>query len=122
MTSALVTGAAPQPCPGPPGPRPQRGEQAPQKSRYPASRHAWVTRTGRMCDVRCRSCQVGQRLVEVLVAASGQADDDRLAVEGAGARERMRGLERGDDPLGLREPLEGGEGFVVRRRQVLDAA
>src|SRR5439155_9458801 len=36
--------------------------------------------------------------------------------------ERVRRLERGDDPLGLREATEGGERFLISRGQILDAA
>ncbi len=39
---------------------------------------------------------------EVLVAAAGEADDDELGVEVERAGERVRALERRDDPLAAR--------------------
>ena len=43
--------------------------------------------------------KVGERLVEVLVAAPGEADDDHVALQLGRSGERVGGLERGDDPL-----------------------
>src|SRR5690242_10701182 len=63
-----------------------------------------------------------ERLGEILVAAAGQTDEDELGVELAGARERVRRLERRDDPLGAGELAEGGEGLVVGRTEILRSA
>ena len=60
--------------------------------------------------------KVGERLVEVLVAAAREADDDHVALELGRAGERVGGLERGDDPLRLGQPAEGVERLVVGRR------
>ena len=65
---------------------------------------------------------MGERLVEVLVAAPGEADDDHVALQLGRSGERVGGLERGDDPLRLGQPAEGVERLVVGRRAVLDAA
>ena len=66
--------------------------------------------------------EVEQHFGEVLVAAAGEADEDQLRVELAGARERVRRLERRDDALGAREVAERGERLLVGRADVLRAA
>ena len=63
-----------------------------------------------------------EHLGEILVAAAREADDDELGVEVERARERVRALERGDDPLGLGEPVERGERLLVGARHVRGAA
>src|SRR5579883_1396172 len=64
---------------------------------------------------------------EILVAAAGAAhhDADRaptrrgeLPRDVGDAREGVRGLERGQDPLGARDELHRGERLLVRRGQV----
>ena len=76
-----------------------------------------LTRACRMCACSRGSLrQVAERLVEVLVAAAGEADDDHVAVQLGGAGERMRWLERRDDPLRLGQPPEGGERLLVGAR------
>ena len=52
-------------------------------------------------------------LGEVLVAAAREADDDQLRVEVVDPGQRVRRLERRDDPLGACEPPEGLERLVV---------
>ena len=63
-----------------------------------------------------------EHLGQVLVAAAAEADEDQLRVELARARERVRRLERRDDPLGAREVAERGERLLVGRADVLGAA
>ncbi len=58
--------------------------------------------------------KVGERLVEVLVAAPGEADDDHVALQLGRSGERVGGLERGDDPLPSRPA--GGRRRAPRRR------
>src|SRR5436853_6637444 len=65
---------------------------------------------------------LGQNLGEVLVASSRQADEDQLGVELLRARERVRRLERRDDPLGARKAAERSECLVVGAANVLRAA
>ncbi len=59
---------------------------------------------------------------EVLVPAAREPDEDHVAVEVERARERVRGLERGDDPFALGQQVEGGERLLVGRGHVLGPA
>src|SRR2546430_8208383 len=79
-------------------------------------------RPGRGRTEQGRRSQVGEGLVEVLVAAAGQADEHEVGVELRRACERMRGLEGGDDPLLLRQPAERVQRLLVARAEVLHAA
>ena len=60
----------------------------------------------------------------VLVAPAREPHQNEVVPAAApkDVRERVRGLERGDDPLGLRQHLEGGECLCVGRRLVVGAA
>ena len=60
----------------------------------------------------------GKCLVEILVAAAGEAQDDQLALDVVDAGERVGRLEGGDDPLGAGESRERSERLVVGARQV----
>src|SRR6185295_892557 len=66
----------------------------------------------RVLVTRVRSC-VREDLGEILVTAAREADDDQLRGQAVDPRERMRRLERRDDPLGACEPPEGLERLVV---------
>src|SRR4051812_12821134 len=61
---------------------------------------------------------VGDDLAEVLVAPPGEADDHQLGIEVERAGERVGALERRDDPLGSREPVQRGERLLVGAWQV----
>ena len=64
----------------------------------------------------------GENFGEILVAAAREADDDELGVAVERARERVRRLERRDDPLRLAEAVERRERLVVGRGDVLGPA
>src|SRR3954451_11988515 len=83
-----------------------------------AARLPWFAKASAM-----RSA-TAEYLGEVLVAAARQRDQVELAVVGVGEhpRERVRGLERRDDPLELRHAPEGGDRLVVGHRHVLGPA
>src|SRR6266481_2947901 len=63
-----------------------------------------------------------QHLSEVLVATAAEPDEDQLRVELPGARERVRRLERGDDPLGAGEVAERLERLRVVCPHILRSA
>jgi ribonuclease PH len=61
-------------------------------------------------------------VAQVLVASSGEADQDELGAELERLGKRVGRLQRWDDPLRLGETAEGGDGFIVGRADVLGAA
>src|SRR5690242_20741942 len=64
-----------------------------------------------------------ERLGQVLVAAPGQADEIKLGVRvGQRPRDRVRALQRGNDPLQPRRALERVERLRVGDREVAGAA
>src|SRR5205085_12394222 len=63
-----------------------------------------------------------QDFLEVFVAPSAQAHEDELLLEVARAGQRMRRLQRRDDPLAAREVAKRGERLPVRGAHVLRAA
>ena len=56
---------------------------------------------------------------KVLVAAAREADQDQLFLELDCLRERVRWLERRDDPFGLGQTAEGAERLFVTCADVL---
>ena len=70
--------------------------------------------------------QQGLRLGDVLVAAAGQADEDRAVRLCLGELQRMRervgGFERAEDAFALGQRLERGERLGVGRADILRAA
>ena len=69
-----------------------------------------------------RRLHLRQNLLEVLVAAAGEAEQHELLLELGDPRERVGGLERGNDSLGARQAAEGGERLLVGGGDVLGAA
>src|SRR5207247_4074558 len=63
-----------------------------------------------------------ENLLEILVAAAGEADEHELLLEIGDAGQRVRGLQRGQDALGAGEAAERGEGLLVGGVEVLGAA
>src|SRR5206468_5949744 len=63
-------------------------------------------------------CSASQNLREVLVPASGETHEDGLGFEVECPCKRVRGLECGQDPLGLGQPVEGCERLLVRRGHI----
>src|SRR4029453_8606334 len=73
--------------------------------------------------VGSKSCvATRQHLLQVLVAAAAEADEDIRLFELARARERVRRLQCGDDPLGARQRAERVERFLVGRADVFGPA
>src|SRR5438067_6027113 len=60
-----------------------------------------------------------QDFCEVFVAPAAEADEHMFLAELACARERMRRLERGDDPFAACQVAECGQGILVRGAHVL---
>src|SRR6185312_12173799 len=89
-------------------PRPPRRRRAQASSSRPSGR--WTGASWR------------QHGGELLVPAAGEADEEPVGVVLERPRERVRRLERGDDPLALGQKMERGQRLLVGCREVLGAA
>src|SRR5918999_1854625 len=74
--------------------------------------------------VSVTEAKLREHLGEVLVPAAGEAHQvERVGADGVveGPGDRVRGLERGDDPLELADAAQRGQGLVVGHRDVAGA-